>query len=106
MMQLVEMQHINVLKQTLIETLKDVPGIYQLQEKSLTRIVGKVDEYTRKIIGDIKKLRKEVMVSRSTDNRAMLARLIGLIKQKNTFILTLHTLLRDKYLYENIFDEF
>ncbi len=106
MMQLAEVKNIDVLRGVLIETLKDVPEILEIKDRTIDGIVEKTKEHTEQLMERIIKFKREIRVSKRIDNSSMLARLLRLIKQKNTLMLALHTIVRDKYLYVNILDEF
>ena len=106
MLNLVKLESVEVLKGVLIETIKDVPGIHKLEKRSIDAIVEKIDEHTQNLFENINKLKEEIRLSRRTDSSEMMAELLRKIKQKNTFILALNTILRDKYQYVDILNEF
>ncbi len=83
-----------------------MPGIHELEKRSIDIIVEKINEHTLQLIEDINKLKKEIRLSRRTDPSEMMAELLRKIKQKNTFILALNIILRDKYQYVDILDKF
>ena len=105
MQQYIQIGNIDVLKRILIEILKDLPGIHQLKGKSVSHIVKKVNEYNQHLQVQITKSRKEMQISRRTDNTEMQLQLINLREKNNAFLLVNYILLRDKELFATILNE-